>query len=158
MRTARCQKSAHSGHASASWGRKRAYLGGGERVVVPEPDDVAVGKGVDARGVHGVDVEPVSAQLQVVDDLLLKDVTDIGAGRDAVAGEPLLRHRGAAHDVPPLQHLHLQPCPGQVASGDQAIVTRPDDYDPLVLDHGKLLYAGAEQSACIWKAPVVTAD
>ena len=46
-------------------------------VVVPESQRLSVGIGVDAPWVYRIDVEAVLAHLQIVDDLLLKDVADV---------------------------------------------------------------------------------
>ena len=87
----------------------------------------AVGEGDEVLRIEGADVVAVSLQLQVRDHLWQQQIADVGAGREAVAREPLLGDGGAADDRAPLQHEHLFPGLGQVARGDEPVVTRADD-------------------------------
>ena len=95
------------------------------RVVVPEGDLLSVGVGVYARRVDGVNVEAVSAHFQVVDDLFLEDVADVGAGGDVESREPLLGYDGATDDVSALQNLDIHSGSSKVSRGDQSLCPPP---------------------------------
>ncbi len=87
----------------------------------------AVREGDEVLRIEGAHLVAVALQLEVRDDLRQQQIADVGAGREAVAREPLLGDRGAADDRAPLQHEHLFPGLGQVARSDQTVVTRADD-------------------------------
>ena len=102
-------------------------------VVFPVGHDVvAVREGVEAEGGEWDDVQPVIAQLQIVDNPALHDVQDVGAVGNVEAGCEFVSHYGAAHHLKALQHEDFQAFLGQVSGGDEAVVARPDD-DGVVL-------------------------
>ena len=75
------------GYAVGVGGRDAADLVCGALVVVPAEQVVAVGEGLEAGGFEVVDVEAVVAEFEVVDDLVLEHVADVGAAGYAEVGE-----------------------------------------------------------------------
>src|SRR5215204_1926821 len=58
----------------------------------------AVGEGYEVLRIERADVVTMPLQFQVRDDLWQQQITNIGAGREPVAWEPLLGDRGATND------------------------------------------------------------
>ena len=74
-------------------------------------------------------------QLEVADDFRPQQADHVGELGEAVAGEDLLGHRSAAHDLAPLENHHLLARAREVGAGDQAVVARAD--------HDRVVGAGA---------------
>ena len=71
---------------------------------MPHTEVTAIGEGEKGGRVERVDVEAVIAEPQVVNDLGLQHMGDVGAGTDAVAGEGLLRYGAATDDGTALEN------------------------------------------------------
>ena len=81
------------------------------RVGIPDDGGLAVGERTEQVRVLGVDVQTVAAELEIVDDGALEHVADVGARRRADAGPQLLGDAGAADELAPLEHQHVQAGP-----------------------------------------------
>ena len=102
-------------------------------VVVHAPQVVAV-RHRRERAVERQDLQAVSRQVELADDLRPQQRHDVGADRVLEAGEDLLGDRGAAEHVPALDHEHLAARPRQIRGVDQPVVA-PADHDHVVVGH-----------------------
>ncbi len=98
-----------------------------EREVGPHRQAAAIGQRRERRRRARQNLEPVFPQLQLADDFREKQADHIGGGRDLVARPELLGGRAAAQHVPPLEHAHLLPGPGQIRGANQSVVSAADD-------------------------------
>ena len=105
--------------------RPASQLAHGVSVVVGAPQVVTIDRGEGA--VEGQDVEPVARQLQVTDDLRPQQAHHIREHAEAEAGEDLHRERGAAEDLPSLEHEGPEASPREVGTADEAVVAAADD-------------------------------
>jgi len=85
-------------------------------------------------------------QLQVGNDLRVEQADGVGRHRIAKAGMELLRDRGAAHHLAPLDHLHAQPGHREVGRAGEAVVPGADD-DNVCFGHGLLQEMAAASRA-----------
>ena len=102
-------------------GVRRRYAGnalGCALVVVPAQQATLAGQRRETDGIYGVDVQPVIAQSQVADNLVLQQVADVGAAGHAKAGEEFLRDASAAHKSAALQREDAVALAGEVVGGD----------------------------------------
>ena len=120
---------------------------GGAVVVVPAEQVVAVGEGLEAGGFEVVDVEAVVAEFEVVDDLILEHVADVGAAGDAEVWEELFGDAGAADEVAPFEDEGLDAGLGEVVGGDEAVVAAADDDCGVTVGHGGAPVLGLGQAA-----------
>ncbi len=79
------------------------------------------------------DLQAVTRQFQVADDLRAQQADDVGEFGEAIAGKDFLGHRGAADDVAPFQDHDLLAGARQVGAGDQAVVAGADDDRVVVV-------------------------
>ncbi len=107
--------------------REPLDLGLAALVVVPELDAAAILERNEEAADRGHPPEPVSRQVQLVDDGLVEQPGHIGAGRHPNPGPRLVHGAGTAHAIPRLQHQHLLTRPGQIRGAGEAVVAGPDD-------------------------------
>ena len=108
------------------------------RLVLGPPQVVAVER--RERAVERQQLEPVSPQLELANDLGAQQRDDVRAHREAKPGEHFLGDRRAAHHRPALEHEHLQPRPRQIRRAHEAVVSRADDDDVPLARHGATGY------------------
>ncbi len=97
--------------------------------VAPQREGAAIGEGDEV--VRGDDrhLVPESLQLQVGDDAVRHERHDVGRARDPVAVPHLFGHRGAAEDVPALEHEDVEAGAGEVGGTGQPVVPAAHHYD-----------------------------
>ena len=105
----------------------------GLRVIVHAPEVVAV-RHRRERAVERQDLQAVSRQIELANDLRPQQRHHIGADRVLEAGEDLFRHCRAAEHVAPLDDEHLAARPRQIRSIDQPVVAAAD-HDHVVVGH-----------------------
>ena len=76
------------------------------------------------RALEREDLQPVSRQVELADDLGTEQADDVGEDGELEAGEDLLGDGGAADERPLLEDERLAPRAGQVGRRDQAVVAR----------------------------------
>ena len=86
------------------------------------------------------DLEPVTRELELADDLRAQQAHDVGELRTAIARNDFLGHRGAADDLAPLEDHDLLARAREIRAGDQAVMARAD-HDRIVLIgcHGRVM-------------------
>src|SRR5689334_5306501 len=103
-------------------------------VVVDAPEIVAVGHRRE-RAVERQDLEAVPRQVEVADDLGPQKRDDVGADREAEAGEDLLGHRGAAEHMAPLEHEDLLARAREIGGVNEPVVPAADHDDVVARAH-----------------------
>ena len=88
-----------------------------------------VGERAPEVGVGRRDPVAVADELELVDDHLVEQADDVGAGADDVAlvGERPLERAGPAELLSALEHEHRASRPREIGRGGQAVVTAADD-------------------------------
>jgi hypothetical protein len=92
----------------------------------PRTQVVAVVEGRD-RALERKDLEPVSRQVEIADDLGAEQAHHVGKDRELEAGEDFLGDRGAADDRALLENQHFAARAREVRGGDQPVVAAADD-------------------------------
>src|SRR5262249_1359688 len=77
--------------------------------------------------------KPVIVELQIPDDLRVKQAHRVGGDRVAEAGIKLLRYRRAAYDAAPLKTLNFHPRQAEIGGAGEAVVSRTDDHGVIGL-------------------------
>ena len=80
-------------------------------------------------------LEAVRAQFELATDLLIEQVAQVRASRDAESGCKGARDGRAAHSIGSLEHQHFTAGAGQIGGAHQAVVARADDDDALAISH-----------------------
>ena len=105
-------------------------------VVVHAPEMIAV-RHRRERAVERKDLQAVTSQVELPDDLRPQQRDDIGADREAKALEHLLSDRRTADEVAAFEHEHPAPGRGEICGRGQAVVAAADDDDVVL--HGAIL-------------------
>jgi hypothetical protein len=100
-------------------------------VIVHAPQVVAV-RHRRERTVERENLETVSREIELADDLRAQERDDVGGDRVLEARVDLLGDRRAADDVAALEHEHLPSGAGEVGRADQAVVAAANDDDVVV--------------------------
>ena len=98
-------------------------------IVVPERQRSAIVEPHQLVRQHGVELQPVPAQLEVAHDLRPQQPAQRCAGGEPVAGNQLLADASSADDRSTFEHQHRVPGPRQIRRGHQAVVPGADDRD-----------------------------
>ncbi len=104
-----------------------------QRVMVRIDGEMAAAAHQRAAAIIGDDLQPEFRQLQRPDDLRPQQAADIGA---VGIGPAVMQHpadRRAADPVVALQHQHLEPGAGEIASRDQPVMAGSDDDGVVTL-------------------------
>ena len=93
------------------------------------PNERAVGERDPQVGVGDVDVEAALPELELLDDELVEQADDVGAGADDEVGvvERALERAGAAEPLAALEHEDALAGLGEVGGGGEAVVAAADD-------------------------------
>ena len=102
--------------------------------VIVDPPQIVAARHRRERAVEREDLEAVPRQVELPDDLRPQQRDDVGADRELEPRKHFLGDRGAAHQVPPLEHQHLAPGPRQVRGVDEPVVPAADD-DHVIVRH-----------------------
>ena len=109
--------------------RKPSDLIGRSFFVVPDPQGVVSTQWLQASGIERIHREPVTLEFQLVNNLVLQQMTDVRAGRDLEAGEKFFGDATPADRASGLEHKHLGSCPCKVTGGHQTVVAAAHDDD-----------------------------
>jgi hypothetical protein len=107
--------------------------------IAPRAEIVAIGK---RR--HGAferqDMQSMSRQLEVADDLRAQQAHDVGKHREGETRKDLLAHRGATENRATLEHEHLASGAREVGGIDEAVVATADHDRIPVLRAGHVAF------------------
>src|SRR6185369_6697763 len=81
------------------------------------------------RAVEWKDLETMSRQVELANNLWSKQRNDVRTDRKLEPGKHLLRHRRAAQHMPALQHQNLFPRAREIRGIHQTVMPAPDHDD-----------------------------
>ena len=112
------------------------FPAGGRIVGQPQVRAVSPGREIRSLWEH---VVSVPGQPQVGDKIRRQERNHVRQrGHQVVGTEGALADRGASQHVPPLADEHVQPVPGQVRGGDQAVMSTAHHYDIAARTHEQI--------------------
>jgi hypothetical protein len=106
--------------------------------VIVDPPEVVAARHRRERPVERQDLQAVTRQVEVADDLGAQQRDDVGADRVLEARVDLLGDRGAAQHVPALEDEDLPARAREIRGAHEAVVAAADDDDVVGMTHAWL--------------------